>query len=430
MHRDDVIKNCFGVDQKKLSTSMSKLTILALGFLTLTGCVVNEVRPQPKLLAVQATQMIAQAELLDVAVVDFDPGVPQSLLDDAEELEKRRIYPEVRRAESRLLAVRLKETLENTGQWGAVRVVPPSVNYVDVVVTGRIIESTGSELALRVSARDASGRVWLDDKPYQADADLGSYKTEAALKARDPFQNIYVQIADDLLAARQQLSAMQRREVRQIAELRFAADLDPASFSEYAQATEGGQWSLVRLPAADDPALARIRAIRERDASVIDTLDGYNQEFSDQLFESYGAFRRTSREAIEKADKARNQAMTRTVLGAAAVLGSIFVGSNCSSTDYNCRRIDDAVRTAGVIGGTAAVMSGIKKFSDAKIAAQEVRELADSFEAEVAGQVVEVEGRTLKLTGTAEEQYREWRRLLAAIYQEETLPESAATPAP
>ena len=34
-------------------------------------------------------------------------------------------------------------------------------------------------------------------------------------------------------------------------------------------------------------------------------------------------------------------------------------------------------------------------------------------------QVVEVEGRTLKLTGTAEERYREWRKLLAGIYQEE-----------
>lgn len=395
----------------------------------LSGCVVSEVRPQPKLEAVQATEMIAPAELLDVAIVDFDPGVSQALLDDEEELEKRRIYPEVRRAESRLLGVRLKEIMENTGQWGAVRVVPPSVNYVDLVITGRIIESTGARLELAITARDASGRVWIKDKAYQAEADLGSYKTEAALRARDPFQNLYVQIADDLLLARRELTAAQRRELRQIAELRFAADLDPASFSGYLRQTPEGRWSVDRLPAAGDPALQRIRAIRERDAGVIDTLDGYNQQFSDQLFEPYGAFRRTSREAIERADKARNQAITRTALGAAAVLGSIFVGSNCSAGDYNCRRIDDAVRTAGVIGGTAAVMSGIKKFSDAKIAAQEVRELADSFEAEVAGQVVEVEGRTLRLTGTAEEQYREWRRLLAAIYREETTPQSVS-PAP
>jgi hypothetical protein len=80
------------------------------------------------------------------------------------------------------------------------------------------------------------------------------------------------------------------------------------------------------------------------------------------------------------------------------------------------------------MGGVAAVLSGIQKYADAKTAAQEVKELAGSFGSEAAGQTVEVEGRTLKLTGTAEEQYREWRRLLAAIYQEENgVP--AATPA-
>jgi phosphoglycolate phosphatase-like HAD superfamily hydrolase len=67
-------------------------------------------------------------------------------------------------------------------------------------------------------------------------------------------------------------------------------------------------------------------------------------------------------------------------------------------------------------------MSGIQKFSDAKVAAQEVKELASSFSNEAAAQTIEVEGRTLKLTGTAEEQYREWRRLLAAIYREENSP--------
>jgi hypothetical protein len=76
-------------------------------------------------------------------------------------------------------------------------------------------------------------------------------------------------------------------------------------------------------------------------------------------------------------------------------------------------------------------MSGIKKFEDAKMAAQEVKELARSFENEAGSQVVEVEGRSLKLVGTAEEQYREWRRLLAAIYAEETgtaLPTPATSP--
>ena len=138
------------------------------------------------------------------------------------------------------------------------------------------------------------------------------------------------------------------------------------------------------------------------------------------MFDSYAGYRRTIREEMEKEDKARAQATTRTVLGAAAVLASILVSSQCGSTDYNCQRIEDAVRYGGGAGGVAAVMSGIKKFADAKTAAQSVRELARSFESEAGTQVVEVEGRTLKLTGTAEEQYREWRRLLATIYAEET----------
>lgn len=403
---------------------MKKLVIavaLSLAAL-LSGCVVKETRPLAKLEAVQAKVQIPEAELLDVALRHFDAGVPAELIDDEEALDKKRIYPDVRVAESRLLPMRLRTTLEASGQWGAVRVVPEAVQFVDVVVTGRIIESTGSRLELAITAIDASGRVWIKDRTYASDADLGSYKTDASLRARDPFQNVYSQIANDLVTARDALTSAEKRELRHIAQLRFAQDLDPRSFEGYLQKSSDGRYRLMRLPADNDPAVVRIAKIRERDAAVIDTLDGYAQEFSDKLFDPYGSFRRTSREAIEREDKARAQAMTRTALGAAAVLGSIFASSNCASTDYNCRRIDSAVRTAGAVGGVAAVMSGIQKFSDAKVAAQEVKELASSFSSEAAVQTVEVEGRTLKLTGTAEEQYREWRRLLAAIYREENLP--------
>lgn len=398
------------------------MTFVLISSAFLAGCVVKETRPLAKLDAVQAKVQIPEAELLDVAVRHFDPGVPADLVDDEEALDKRRIYPDVRSAESRLLPMKLRTTLETSGQWGAVRVVPDAVQFVDVVVSGRIVESTGARLEVVITAIDASGRIWLKDKGYSSDADLGSYKTDAALRARDPFQNVYSRIANDLVAARDALGAAEKRELRQIAQLRFAQDLDPRSFDGYLQKSADGRYRLARLPADGDPAVARIAKIRDRDAAVIDTLDGYSQEFSDKLFDPYGSFRRTSREAIEREDKARAQAMTRTALGAAAVLGSIFAGSNCASTDYNCRRIDSAVRTAGAVGGVAAVMSGIQKFSDAKVAAQEVKELASSFSSEAAAQTVEVEGRTLKLTGTAEEQYREWRRLLAAIYREESSP--------
>jgi len=396
----------------------------------LSGCVVNEMRPLPKLEAAQAKQQISEAELLDIAVQAFDANIPEALKDNEEALDKQRIYPDVRKAESQLLAFRLKTTLETSGQWGAVRVVPEGVKFVDVLVTGKILKSTGGSLELLIRAVDASGRIWIADQVYAGAADVSSYKTDAAIRARDPFKNVYVQIANDLLAARERLSTAERQEVRKVASLRFAEDLDPRSFRGYLFKDRNELIRVARLPAKNDPALVRIEKIHERDAAVIDTLDGYNEQFSERLFDSYAGYRRTSREAIEKEEKARSQATARTVLGAAAVLASIFVSSQCNSADDNCQRIEDAVRYGGGVGGVAAVMSGIKKFEDAKTAAQEVKELARSFENEAGSQIVEVEGRSLKLVGTTEEQYREWRRLLSAIYAEETGTATGASSTP
>jgi len=92
------------------------------------------------------------------------------------------------------------------------------------------------------------------------------------------------------------------------------------------------------------------------------------------------------------------------------------------------------VRTAGAVGGAASILSGLKKYSDAKMHAQALKELSESFQNEVAPQVVDVEGRTLKLTGTADEQYREWRKLLHEMYVEDTgggmSPEEISPPVP
>jgi hypothetical protein len=179
---------------------------------------------------------------------------------------------------------------------------------------------------------------------------------------------------------------------------------------------KGGAFRIVRLPAAEDPIATRIDRIRERDDKVVDTVNGYYANFADQMRESYGDWRRTSFDEIEKEDRLRSQARTRTVLGTAAVLASVLAPGSCGALNYNCQRMENAVRTAGVVGGAASVLSGLKKYSDARVQGQALKELSQSFQSEVAPQVVEVEGRTLRLTGTAEEQYREWRSLLHELY--------------
>src|SRR5689334_22529666 len=88
-------------------------------WICVAGCVVHETRPLPKINATQADHEIAADELLDVAVHAFDPGIPAALAKDEQALNKKRIYPEIRQAESRYVATMLRATLESCGQWGA-----------------------------------------------------------------------------------------------------------------------------------------------------------------------------------------------------------------------------------------------------------------------------------------------------------------------
>jgi hypothetical protein len=409
-----------------------KLKLLAAAALAipmvLAGCVTAETRPIPKIEAKQATVHIPQAELLDVGIRVFDPGIPKNIEGDDEALAKKRIYPDLRKAEARYMPTLLRATLEETAQWGAVRVIPASADFVDVIVTGKVVDSNGGFMAVDISATDAAGRVWIKDKRYSSLVDLGAYKTNAALKARDPFQNVYSQIANDLVLARDKLTALDRENIRKVANLKFAQDLAPDAMQGMTVVDKNGITQVARLPADSDPTLGRIERIRERDTAVVDTVNDYYASFAETIDDSYDSWRQTSFTELEKEMRAKSSARTRTVLGAAALIASIFAPNSCST--YDACRINNAMRTAGTMGGIAAVLSGIKKFADARTHADALKELTQSFQSEVAPQVVEVEGHTLRLTGTAEDQYREWRKLLKQLYLEETGAAAAAPPPP
>jgi hypothetical protein len=403
------------------------LATMLAAVLALTGCVTSETKPIPKVAAKQASVHIPEAELLDVGVRVFDPGIPENLKDNEEALAKKRIYPDLRKAEARYIPTLLRETLEGTAEWGAVRVIPATAEFVDVIVTGKMVESNGGFLALDVTVTDAAGRVWIKDKRYSSFVDLGAYKTTASLKARDPFQNVYSEIANDMVVERDKLTALDRESIRKVASLRFAQDLAPDAMAGMTAKDKNGVVQVVRLPADGDPTLTRIEKIRERDTAVVDTVNDYYASFHDNMEDSYGSWRQTSFTELEKEMRARSAARTRTVLGAAALIASIFAPTSCSS--YDACRIADAARNAGTMGGIAAILSGMKKYADARTHADALKELTQSFQSEVAPQVIEVEGHTLRLTGTAEDQYREWRKLLKQLYEEETGAAAAPPPA-
>jgi hypothetical protein len=384
------------------------LLVLSAAALSSAGCVTHETRPQTRVKAIQAATEIPEAQLLDVGVRLFDENVPE----DEKVMEELQIFPEVRKAEARYLPMQLRNTLEGTGQWGQVRVMPSDAEALDVYVSGKILESSGQVLRAEIAVTDASGRLWFR-REYQQLADTRSYKDQTG-RPRDPFQNLYNTLANDMLTYRQQLAAADLENVRRISELRFASDLAPYAFRDYLSEDKKGVKQLTRLPAEDDPMLERMDRIRERDYALLDTINEHYSLFADNMSEPYTNWRRYSYSELEAEDEARRASITRKLLGAAAIVGGLVVGSE--SNTYAGR----AAATGAIFGGAYAVKSGFDKGAEVKMHSDSLKQLGESFQSEVQPLVIEVEGRTLQLKGTAEEQYQEWRRLLKELYENET----------
>lgn len=366
----------------------------------LTGCAslyYDKVDSAP---AVQAQTEIPEEQLLDVGIEIFDPGTI------TEEDKEEGVYLDIRKAESRFIPVQLKNTLQKTGQWGAVRVIPTETDAVDVYVTGEIISSNGEELILKVTARDASGHTWLQ-KTYAAEAD-GQAFSGLEKGHQDAFQDTYNTIANDLLELKSRLEPTRIRDIRRVSQLKFAQGLAPIAFPDYLSEQEDGRYQINRLPADGDPMMDRVLKVREREYMFIDILNEYYADFYDEMWEPYENWRKFNQEEVAALRKVRSSSRWRKVLGAAAVAGAIAM------------EVMGASAPLLAIGGIYSYKTGLDKDEDAQIHVEAIRELGGSFDAEVQPMVVEVEGQTLKLEGTAEEQYKKWRALLDDIYRTET----------
>ncbi len=100
---------------------------------------------------------VEETLLLDASIAIFDPGLEDYDEDDL-------VYPEVRKAEANYMPTLLSESMQNSGAWGAVRVVPTKDQISDLMVTGKILYSDGEKLNLHIIATDSRGVEWLNKK--------------------------------------------------------------------------------------------------------------------------------------------------------------------------------------------------------------------------------------------------------------------------
>lgn len=290
---------------------------------------------------------------------------------------------QLRSAESHYLPVVLKRTLEASGHWGAVRVLPEADPGAELNLVGTIIESNGVELVIHVKAVDASNRIWLD-KTY---SDLAvDYNYAVGLDEQpDPFQDGFNKIANDLAAARMALDQRGIEHLLETAMLRYSISLSPESFASYLQENDQGIVEITQLPHRDDPMYRRVNLIRAQEFAFTDAVDEHYEVLFQRMAETYGYWRRYSYE--------------------------LLMGN---------RLLEGGGTGRAKRGSFRAMEKVYKNYREWRMNEDALREITASFDQEITATVIEIEDRVINLGGSLTSQYTQWRRLLRDIYKAET----------
>ena len=388
-----------------MSISARVATSLVIAVISLSGCVSQTVKTTSVPAIQTPVQAIPNEQLLDVSIAIFDPGL------EIEEDSDIPVFTEVRQSEARYMPQILMSAMQDSGAWGAVRVVPTTDQLTDLMISGKILRSDGKKLALEITAVDATNRYWIDHRVYTAEASRYAYSTTTRT-THDAFQAVYNRIANDLLKHYNTLGPKTLVRLRQVAEMRFAERFASQAFKDYV-IYKDERYRLQKLPAEDDPMLERVRKIRARDHLYVDTLQTYYEQFGGQMQAPYQEWRKLTYEEAMALEAVRAEAASDLLIGGLSVLAGIYAAAEGS---------DAVTRTAGnvaIMGGAYMVKSGLDKRNEAAIHVEALEELGASLEAEITPQVIQLDDQTITLTGNVQDQYAQWRSLLDDIYESE-----------
>ena len=101
------------------------------------------------------------------------------------------------------------------------------------------------------------------------------------------------------------------------------------------------------------------------------------------------------------------------IAGFGAIIAGIY-----GRTQADSRLQSDAGMATAAVGGYL-LKSALDRRQESAEHTEIVAEMGSSLEAEIAPQVIELEDRTVTLSGSVEAQYEQWKELLHEIYQQE-----------
>lgn len=343
-----------------------------------------------------------EASLLDVGVVLFD-------LKEVDLDSNETDYSSVRKSEAVWFTTQLKQTLESSNAWGLVRALPSKRLGVDVTITGTLLESNGEVIRILINVHDSRGQQWISKEYFQR-ASVYAYDPEVNIPG-DPFQAMFNEIANDLFDYRANIEATQLLQIRNLSKVLFAQDFVPSAFDGFVDNKEDGTVALKRIPAENDPMMQRVARISARNDLFLDVIQDYYRAFNKNMEDPYQEWRKLSYKEVLYARQLKELGRREKIAGVAAIAGGLAVASKGKNF---------ATRGAGHIGilaGARIFGGSFLKTEQALSHSSRLRELGLSLESELEPSIVDLQDRSVTLTGTVNDQYQEWRRILGDMFR-------------
>jgi hypothetical protein len=357
---------------------------------------------------------------LDVVIPVFDPGLPLNDRGDVDykAVGKAGLWPQLRRAEANRFAVETKRAVEKLGTFGSVSVVPTATASADVYLLGSIDKSDSEIIKLSVNVLDSQGKLW-GKRQFEHKVAKGFYR-DRTNDNKDPYSPVFMQIADYVYELLKTKSEKEKETIKHITELRYAQLYAPEVFSQHLKLkkTWSGnyEYKLRSLPSQNDSVVNRIKPLRVQDQLFIDRLQTQYEGFHAKSDDSYRAWQKETLPEILATKKSRSDRNVRIGAGLAMATLAVLLGQNSNSTAGELGTI------VGVVASGALLKSALDKNAELKVHKQSLDELGESLDLELSPQLITHNDQTIELTGTANEQYQQWKNHLKAIYELEKTP--------
>lgn len=281
-----------------------------------------------------------------------------------------------RETEALLIGNRLREEFETAAGWGVVRLFPEPSVIPQLTAYLEVLESDGRELTLQVTARTVSGELLLSQS-YRDTSTGEDYSNDL----KDPFADLFIAVHNDIADA---LSSKSISEpyLRAVSSLRYASELIPEAFPDYL-CQDAGLFAVCREPSDADPMLARLSRLRDYELLFVDTIDEQLVRVAEKLNGAYHLWLKASKEQLDWLEFRQQQGVSRETL-----------------------------RNESTFTRLQAVYAAHRSL---KIHEQELFELVLELENEARATAVYANQQVFRLSGTLEQQYREWRTTLREI---------------